>query len=54
MSDEDKVEELVEIEISDNPMYCYACGESMQDNFILICAECLDDECSDFLKETSK
>lgn len=43
------------LEINDG-MICYACGEEMNARFsaMLICAECLNDECDEFMKEASK
>lgn len=43
------------IEIEDCVVTCYACGEDMNVRLsaMLICSECLNDECNEFLKEAS-
>ena len=33
--------------------HCYACDEEMKAGPLLICAECLSDECDLFLKKSS-
>lgn len=37
-------------EIEDKGTYCFACGNELRSFSILICAECLDDECGEFMK----
>lgn len=32
-------------------IFCYACNEELDSYNILICAECLGQECEDFLRE---
>ena len=34
--------------------HCYACDEEMNVSTLLICAECLSDECDLFLKNSSE
>lgn len=34
-------------------VHCYACNEEMKHGPLLICAECLSDECDLFLKNSS-
>lgn len=34
--------------------HCYACGEEMRDGPLLICAECLLDECDLYVKNSSE
>ena len=34
-------------------VHCYACDEEMRDGPLLICAECLLDECDLFVKNSS-
>jgi hypothetical protein len=34
-------------------IHCYACDEEMRDSPILICAECMLEECDLFMKKSS-
>lgn len=42
-----------EIEVRGRLSHCYACGEELHLSSILICAECLHDECDEFVKATT-
>lgn len=35
-------------EVEDKPSVCYGCGQKLKKHSLLICAECLDDECDEF------
>lgn len=35
-------------------VHCYACSEEMRSGNLLICAECLSEECDLFLKNSSE
>lgn len=35
-------------------VHCYACDEEMRDGPLLICAECLEDECDLYVKTSSE
>lgn len=35
----------------DKPIFCYACGEELDEYNILICAECLGKECDRFVHD---
>ena len=37
-------------EIEEKSTLCLACGSELRSFSILICAECLDDECGEFMK----
>jgi hypothetical protein len=37
-------------ETSEKQTYCVACGNELRSYSILVCTECLDDECNEFLK----
>ncbi len=39
---------------SSKKVHCYACDEEMKDGPLLICAECLLDECDLFVKNSSE
>lgn len=41
----------VEIFVKEKPVYCYACGEDLGHSSLLVCAECLNDECSKFAEK---
>lgn len=47
-----KKKETIEVEhaVYERKSHCLACGNELRTHSILICAECLDDECSEFLK----
>lgn len=46
-----KIKETIEtIEIEETETFCLACGNELCNFSILVCAECLDDECNQFLK----
>lgn len=38
---------------SSKMVHCYACDEEMRDGPLLICAECLSEECDLFMKKSS-
>jgi len=38
------------IDMDENQPICLACGSELRSFSILICAECLEDECDEFLK----
>jgi hypothetical protein len=39
---------------SSKKVHCYACDEEMRDGPLLICAECLIEECDLFVKNSSE
>lgn len=38
------------MELEDKKSHCLACNAELRNHSILICAECLGDECDEFLK----
>jgi hypothetical protein len=50
MSTSTKTKETQEIE--EKSIHCLACGTELHRFSILVCAECLDDECGKFMKMT--
>lgn len=50
----EEVEQLVDLlgddmTESDKPAFCVACGEQLRQFSLLICTDCLNDDCSEFV-----
>lgn len=37
-------------DVDEKEAHCFACGNELRNYSILICAECLDEECGEFMK----
>lgn len=48
MSDKEEQLDDSEILVEEKPVYCWACGDELRGTSLLVCAECLNYECTKF------
>lgn len=49
----DQTEEII-FDIEERESYCYACGSAIKHANILICADCLDQDCDHFCNKVAE